>query len=133
MEYIDSVDNIVTRVSPVKFLAGYDSTVDTDIRDRSLDVLVPLLEFNSPNMAKRLVTKRNGLVNIQLFDFVVPILITKSGCNEAPLLAIQLLRELAKADENRCGLMWIPEKDIAIASDGTRVAHLACNHLYANE
>jgi hypothetical protein len=131
LEYNDPVVNIVTRVTPLKLLAGYDSTIDTDIRDRTLDVLVPLLELDSPSMAKRLGTKSNGLVNNRIFDAVVPILATKSGRNEAPLLAIQLLRELAKADQNKNGLMYIQERVIAIASSDARVAHLALNHLYA--
>jgi hypothetical protein len=66
-------------------------------------------------MAKRLGTRSNGLVNNRIFDAVVPILATKSGRNEAPHLAIQLLRELAKADENKNGLMYIHERVIAIA------------------
>ncbi|KAG7346047.1 hypothetical protein IV203_005115 [Nitzschia inconspicua] len=132
LEYTDPIVNIVTRVTPLKLLGGYDSTVDTDIRDRSLDVLVPLLELDSPNMAKRLGTKpSNGLVNNRIFDSVVPILATKSGRNEAPLLAIQLLKELAKAEENKNGLLYVQERVIAIASKDPRVAHLALNHLYA--
>lgn len=131
LEYTDPIVNIVTRVTPVKLLAGYDSTVDTDIRDRSLEVLVPLLELDSPGIAKRLGTKPSGLTYNRIFDYVVPILSTKSGRNEAPLLAIQLLRELGKADENKNGLMYVQERVIAIASKDPRVAHLAFNHLYA--
>lgn len=131
LEYNDPIVNIVTRVTPLKLLSGYDSTVDTDIRDRSLEVLVPLLELDSPELAKRLGTKtKTGLVHNRIFDAVVPILSTKSGRNEAPLLAIQLLRELSKAAENKNGLLYIQERVIAMASKDPRVAHLAFNHLY---
>ena len=53
LEYIDPVQNIVTRVTTLKLLMGYDATVDTDVRDRALDFLVPLLELDSPRLAQR--------------------------------------------------------------------------------
>jgi hypothetical protein len=144
LEYNDPVLNIVTRVNPLRLLAGYDSTVDTDVRDRSLDVLVPLCELDSPDMAKRLgtikkkkdlggVKKTKRVVNSRLFDAVVPILDAKSGRNEAPLLATQLMRELSRAKENKLGLMYIQERVISIASKDPRVAHLAFNHLYVKD
>jgi hypothetical protein len=133
LEYNDPVVNIVTRVNPLKLLGGYDATVDTDVRDRALDVLVPLLELDSPDMAKRVGTKSNGLVNNRLFDAVVPILAAQSGRNEAPMLATQLLRELSKAEENKDGFMYIQERVMASASKDPRVAHLVFNHLYAEQ
>jgi hypothetical protein len=39
LEYVDPVRNMVTRVSALKLLANYDSTVDYELRDRSLEVL----------------------------------------------------------------------------------------------
>jgi len=133
LEYTDPVVNVVTRVNPLKLLAGYDATVDADVRDRALDVLVPLLELDSPGMAKRLGTKEGGITNTRVFDSVVPILAAQSGRNEAPLLASQLLRELSKAEENKKGCLYVQERVIAIASKDPRVAHLAFNHLYAKE
>ena len=141
LEYNDPVLNIVTRVSPLRLLAGYDSTVDTEVRDRSLQVLVPLCELDSPDMAKRLgtikkkkvvdgVKKSKRIINNQIFESVVPILDTKSGRSEAPLLATQLMRELSHAKENKLGLMYVQERVISIASKDPRVAHLAFNHLY---
>jgi hypothetical protein len=137
LDYVDPVRNIVTRVTTLKLLMGYDANVDTDVRDRALDVLVPLLELDSPAMAKRLGTQeeddnhKKGRMRNRLFDALCPILTTQAGRNEAPLLATQLLRELAKAPENRIGLMYLQQRIATLASKDQRVAHLALNHLYA--
>ena len=134
LEYIDPTVTIVTRVNPLKLTVGYDGSIDTDVRDRALEVLVPLLELDSPGIAKRLGTKpETGLPNNRVFDAIFPILSTQSGRNEAPLLATQLLRELSKAKENRLGCLYLQERIIALASHEPRVAHLAFNHLYVNE
>jgi hypothetical protein len=133
LDYVDPVRNIVTRVTTLKLLMGYDANVDTDVRDRALDVLVPLLELDSPAMAKRLGAQedKKGRMRNRLFDALCPILTTQAGRNEAPLLATQLLRELAKAPENRIGLMYLQHRIATLASKDQRVAHLALNHLYA--
>ena len=95
---------------------------------------MPLLELDSPVMARRLGTKPStGLPNNRLFDAIFPILATQSGRTEAPLLAIQLLRELSKAKENRLGCLYLQERIVALASRDPRVAHLAFNHLYIEE
>jgi hypothetical protein len=134
LEYIDPTVTIVTRVNPLKLTVGYDGSIDTDVRDRTLEVLVPLLELDSPGIAMRLGTKPDtGLPNNRVFDAIFPILSTQSGRNEAPLLATQLLRELSKAKENRLGCLYLQERIIALASKEPRVAHLAFNHLYVNE
>jgi hypothetical protein len=134
IEYIDPTVTIVTRVNPLKLTVGYDGSIDTDVRDRTLEVLVPLLELDSPGIAGRLGTKPDtGLPNNRVFDAIFPILSTQSGRNEAPLLATQLLRELSKAKENRLGCLYLQERIIALASKEPRVAHLAFNHLYVNE
>lgn len=134
LEYIDPMVTIVTRVNPLKLTVGYDGSIDTDVRDRTLEVLVPLLELDSPGIAKRLGTKPDtGLPNNRVFDAIFPILSTQSGRNEAPLLATQLLRELSKAKENRLGFLYLQERIITLASKEPRVAHLAFNHLYVNE
>lgn len=133
LEYIDPTVTIVTRVNPLKLTVGYDGSIDTDIRDRALEVLVPLLELDSPGIAKRLGTKsETGLPNNRVFDAIFPILSTQSGRNEAPLLATQLLRELSKAKENRLGFLYLQERIISLASKEPRVAHLAFNYLYVN-
>ena len=107
--------------------------MDTDVRDRTLDVLVPLLELDSPRLAMKLGVQENGRPRNRLFDAIVPILATQVGRNEAPLLATQLLRELSKAKENRIGCLYVQERIMTLASKDPRVAHLALNHLYVNE
>ena len=135
MEYPDPVHNIVTRVNTLKLLMGYDATVDTDVRDRALDVLVLLLELDSPNMAKRVGVVGNKNVdggtkiNNRLLDAIVPILATQVGRNEAPQLASSLLKEFSKAKENRTSCMFLQQRILRMASTDQRVAHLAFNSL----
>ena len=130
LDYINPVHNIVTRVTTLKLLMGYDATVDTDVRDRALDVLVPLMELDSPRMAKRLGLKKNGRPQTRLYDAIFPVLTSQAGRNEAPLLATQLLRELANASENKIGMLYVQNRLLRLASHESRVAHLSLNHLY---
>ena len=137
LEYVDPVHNIVTRVTTLKLLTGYDAIVDTDIRDRTLDILVPLLELDSPRMAMRLgtqaingdvpghlkglttestVTGKTRKVRTNLFLSLVPILATKAGRNEASMLASQLLRELSMAKENQLGLSLIQDRLVELSA-----------------
>ena len=46
LNYEDPTITIVTRVNMFKLMTGYDATIDADVRDRALDVLVPLLELD---------------------------------------------------------------------------------------
>jgi hypothetical protein len=133
LEYIDPVHNIVTRVTTLKLLVSYDAQVDTDVRDRALDVLVPLLELDSPNLAKRIGVQQNGAPRNRLYDAIFPILATQAGRNEAPLLASQLLKEISKANENRQGCLYLQQRIVSLASKDSRVAHLAFNYLIPNE
>jgi hypothetical protein len=131
LDYIDPIHNIVTRVTTLKLLMGYDASVDHDVRDRALEVLVPLLELDSPNLARRLGTMNQGRrPRLRLYDAILPILTTQVGRNEAPLLSAQLLRELAKAPENRMGSAYIQNRLCVLASSNPRVAHLYFNYLY---
>lgn len=131
LEYNDPVKNIVTRVTAYKLLMGYDATVDTDIRDRTLDILVPLLELDSPRIAARLGSQPDGActVRAQMWDSLLPILTTAAGRNEAPHLATQVFRELTKAPENRLGLIYVQERLLKLACNNERVAHTACHFL----
>jgi hypothetical protein len=131
LDYVDPVHNIVTRVTTLKLLVGYDATVDTDVRDRALDVLVPLLELDSPRMAARLgFDPVTGRVRTRLLDALVPILTTAVGRNEASMLASQLFRELSRAEENKEGLQYVQERLVELASRDARVSTLVWNHLY---
>ena len=141
LEYLDPVHNIVTRVTTLKLLMGYDATVDTDLRDRTLDVLVPLLELDSPRMASRLgmhtysdMKRKDSkpllpMVRTRLWDALVPILTSKVGRNEATLLASHLFRELAKARSNQMALQYVQGRLVELASRDNRVANLLWNHL----
>ena len=144
LDYVDPVHNIVTRVNPMKLLLGYDATVDTDVRDRALDLLVPLLELDSPGLARRLGSATSfssddqqkqrlgyGRPHIRLFDALLCAVVSRAGRNEAPVLASALLRELAKAPENRSSLLYIQNRMIKLASQNPRLAHLAMNDLYS--
>eukprot|EP00977_Amphora_coffeiformis_P014232 scaffold3939_cov166-Amphora_coffeaeformis.AAC.21 len=131
LEYNDPVKNIVTRVTAYKLLLGYDATVDTDIRDRTLDILVPLLELDSPRIATRLGSRQQSscTVRTQIWDSLLPILTTAVGRNEAPHLATQVFKELTKAPENRLGLIYVQERLLKLACKNERVAHTACHFL----
>lgn len=121
---------MVARVSTLKLQLGYNATIDFDTRDRALDVLVPLLELDSPRMAARLGREASG-VRVILYDALVPILTTNVGRSEASVLATQLFRELAQAaDENKLGLQYVQGRLIELASRDARVSQLVWNDLY---
>jgi hypothetical protein len=135
------MDQTALRPSTFKLLAGYNSTVDFDIRDRALDVLVPLLELDSPKMAARVgrkFTKQGATtfssIRMELYDFLIPILSSTVGRSDSSMLAVQLLRELAKAvDENKDGFLYIKGRLIEIASRDARVSQLVWTDLYPLE
>lgn len=134
LEYIDPTQNVVTRITTLKLLMGYDATIDSDVRDRTLEVLVPLLELDSPRMAARIGRCcGNGTdadtPRLKLFDSLVPILTTNTGRSEASSLTIQLLRELKLAPENALGLEYIRPRLVELASRDARVSNLLWHHL----
>lgn len=47
MDYIDPISNIVSRIMPNKLMAGYDATIDSDMRDRACDLLVKLTDLST--------------------------------------------------------------------------------------
>ena len=129
---------MVTRVNTLRLLVGYDATVDTDARDRALDVLVPLLELDSPRMAGRLGQKHEEgkppQVRTRLYDALVPILTTTAGRTEASAVAAQLFRELAQArEENQAGLDYVQSRLVELGSRDPRVSQLVWNDLYPVE
>lgn len=121
---------MAARVTTYKLLIDYNATVDADARDRALDVLVPLLELDSPRMAARLGREAAG-IRTRLYAALVPILTTNVGRNEASALAAQLFRELAQAaDENKLGLQYVQSRLVELASRDARVSQLVWNDLY---
>jgi hypothetical protein len=130
LDYVNPVHRQVTRLTPLRLLAGYDASIDADVRDRALDVLVPLMELDSPRMAARLGVDSDGHPRLRLFDSILPILTTAVGRNEAQMMASQMLRELSKASENNVAFLYVQERLIELASKDARVSHLVWNHLY---
>lgn len=123
------------RVNTGNLMLGYNSSIDWEARDRALDVLVPLLELDSPRMASRLGgmkgTDGNRRTRIELFDSLYPILTTNIGRSDASVLATQLLRELSRAGEdNRAGFLCIQGGLVELASRDARVSQLVWNDLY---
>ena len=103
---------------------GYDNTVDTDLRDRSLDVLVPLL-----NLSDDLVGNMSRF-SPRLYDALFPILTTQVGRNDAPMMANSLLKALSRHKNNRVGLMYAQERILSLGSKNARVAQVALGQLY---
>jgi hypothetical protein len=55
LEYVDPVRNMVTRVSALKLLASYDTIVDYELRDRSLEVLTKWTSLTeTPDIKRKL-------------------------------------------------------------------------------
>lgn len=135
---------MVTRVNTLRLLLNYDAVVDTDVRDRALDALVPLLELDSPRMATRLAriaTNNNKIsnhsANIRLYDALIPAITTNTGRTEAAAVAAQLLRELAQAtqddepQQSSSGLdHYAQQRLVQIASRDPRVSQLVWKELY---
>ena len=108
----------------------YDQVVDTDLRDRSLDVLVPLLELDSPRMAARVGLNRRKNVRTRLYDQVVPALAGGTGRTDSAMFASLLLKEMSKAEENQIGFEYIKGRLVEMASSDSRASQLIFSHLY---
>lgn len=126
LEYLDPVINMVTRVSAIKLVGTYDSTVDYELRDRAIEVLVKLTNL-SPELKKRVgkkitstptncygvsVAKSTNQPNTKLYDAIIPALTSKVGRDSTPLVAAKLLQNLAAVPENRYGIMYLQRKII---------------------
>lgn len=134
LDYVNPLHTMVARVSALKLKMGYDATVDTDLRDRALDVLVPWLSLDEVELGTKLAFQQNRKdVQTKLYDALVPILTTRVGRNDAPLLATQVLKYMASSKENEAGLLYIQERILELASRDARVAQLAFTHLYARD
>lgn len=125
LDYVNPLCNMVARVSALKLKMGYDATVDTDLRDRSLDVLVPWLSLDEKVLAAKLGLTKKGQVQTRFYDAVVPILTTRVGRNDAPLLATQLLKYMASSSENKQGMLYIQDRVLELASRDARIAQVS--------
>jgi hypothetical protein len=129
LDYVNPLHNVVSRVSTLKLRMGYDATVDTDLRDRALDVLVPWLALQEEVvLSKYLGSSPNGWA--RLYNAVLPILTTTVGRNDAPVLGAQLLKYMSSSPTNQTGMMYIQDRIVELASRDARMAQLAFTHLY---
>ena len=124
LEYVDPVINMVTRVTSMKLLGGYDSAVDWELRDRSIELLEKLTSL-STDLKQRVgrkilstpsdeygisVAKATDIANTKLYDSIIPALTTKVGREQTPLLTAKFLRNLSSVPENSCGVMYLHRK-----------------------
>jgi len=65
-EYVDPRMNMVTRVSALKLMGGYDSSVDYEVRDRALEVLVKLTSLDLDCLKRRVGMRRVCLLLLSL-------------------------------------------------------------------
>jgi hypothetical protein len=141
LDYVDPIKNVVSRVSTLKLRMGYEATVDTELRDRALDILVPWLaleevtlsaklgfcETNHNNSINNNNNNNNNKIRTRLYDAVVPwpCLVTAVGRNEAPSLAFQLLKYMSASPKNQAGLAYIQDRVLEMVSRNARVTQLA--------
>lgn len=122
LDYVNPICNLVSRVSTLKLFMGYDATIDTELRDRALEVLQPLLAVGLSLPA----TPR-------LYNALVPCLTTKVGRNDAQVLANGIFKALGKIKEHRDGLHYVQGRLLVMASKDARIAQMALNHLFTEE
>ena len=69
---------------------------------------------------------------MRLYDALLPILAGQVGRSDSSLLALQMLKALAKAnnDNSRLGLVYIQERLVEMASRDARISQLVFSHLY---
>ena len=154
LEYVNLMRNMVTRVSALKLMAGYDNTVGYELRDRSLELISKLAAL-SVDLKRRLgqksiirrsacfgddeavvdelilegdnegSTKNSIMPNTRLYDSLMLALTTKVGRDHTPHLAAKLLADMAAVPENRLGIMYIQRRVLlAVASCDSYVAHI---------
>ena len=134
LDYVDPTQCVVSRVLPSKLMPGYDAMVDTELRDKTLDILVPLLELDSPRMARRLgYDSEKKRPRFKVFDLLISAVNAKSGRQDTPVVASTLLREMSRAPENKTGLLYIESRILGIAGRDSRVAQVCWKYLYPSE
>ena len=131
LEYVCPLRNMVTRVSALKLVCEYDSAVDYELRDRSLELLVKLTGLNADlkrrvgrkittatteDFGINVVTKAEG-TNPRLYEALIPSLTTKVGRDATPQLAATLLSHLAVVPENQTGLLYAQRKILRAAGN----------------
>lgn len=142
LEYMDPIINSVSRVSAMKLLAGYDMSVDYEVRDRSIEILQKITSM-SDDLKRRaackiIITqsedftvdeaKTTNQPNTKLYDAIFPMLTTRAGREHTPLFAAKLLAQLASVEENRRGIQYCERKVVnALASANKEVVQILVN------
>lgn len=130
-DYCDPVHNIVSRVTPLKLSNGYDSSIDVDLRDRSVDLLVKLTAIG-PDMKRRAgrgrlaPSGRHG-INSRLYDGLIAMLTCRTGRHDSAQLAGVLLSNLAVAPENRPGIQYMESRLVNAAGRDASVSNTVLN------
>lgn len=114
----------MARITSTKLAWTYDQSIDADLRDRALEVLVPLMELDSPRMAIRV-----GKI-CSFRNAILPILTTTVGRGDASLLGTQLLKELGQAEENQSQILAIQPQLVELSSSNLRVSRLVWGDLF---
>ncbi len=107
-EYLDPTNNLVSRINALKLINGYDATVDYELRDRSIDLLLKLSNA-CPNLKQHLGFYK-GRKNMQLYHDLIPALTTRTGRSETPQFVANILSNLASIPENKHAIEYIQEK-----------------------
>jgi len=130
-DYCDPVHNIVSRVTPLKLSNGYDLSIDVDLRDRSVDLLVKLTAIG-PDMKRRAgrgrlaPSGRHG-INSRLYDGLIAMLTCRTGRHDSAQLAGVLLSNLAVAPENRPGIQYMESRLVNAAGRDASVSNTVLN------
>lgn len=123
LDYIDPINNIVTRVTTLKLTGGYDALIDFEVRDRSMELLEKLSGLSAD------IKRKLGAIFPDVYDYLMQILTTTVGRNDAPQVAGKILVNLAAVPENRPALMYIQSKLLVLAAKDANVANIACNSI----
>jgi hypothetical protein len=119
LDYVNPINNLVSRISTLKLFMGYDGTVDSDLRDRALEVILQLLELgvSIPSSPR-------------LYNSLFPCLSTKIGRQDAQTLACNIFKALSQSDSHRDGLTYIQGRLLELASRDTRFAQVVLGSIY---
>ena len=99
---------MVSRINALKLINGYDATVDYELRDRTIDLLLKLTDA-CPNLKQHLGFYK-GRTNMQLYHDLMPALTTRTGRSETPQFVANILSNLASIPENKHAIEYLQEK-----------------------
>jgi hypothetical protein len=143
LEYVDPTRNMVSRVTAMKLMGGYDANVDYELRDRSLEVLWKITNLSTEvtcRLGQKISLKLSQsfgvdeserhchLPNTRLYDSLIPILTTQIGRDQTSLFAAKIVLNLAKAPGNEMGLRYASKRIVSAASlADEQISNILCN------